>query len=131
MAERIIGYVDVKKGPHEALLVATDERFIVCWTWRHGFLLRLLVPWFVRLILPIRKAGKLEKLSPDEALNDHDHNFAIPFSDVVEVRTGGLLAKNMVIASRETEYRFRLKKTQLYHFEDHVRPYLTDKVSIR
>ena len=134
MSERIIDFVHVRKGWHiMAVLVITDKRFIIAWTWRVNLLLTLLlVPALLVIIVPTWKAGKLEKLEPDEILTADPHNVAIPFSDVVQVTTGGLLVtKNISIETRENKYRFNLSKAELHHFEDNVVPYLTDKVSVR
>ena len=134
MSERIIDFVHVRKGWHiMAVLVITDKRFIIAWTWRVNLLLTLfLMPALLALIVPIWKAAKLEKLPPDEILTADPHNAAIPFSDVVEVTTGGLLVtRNISIETRESKYRFNLTKAELHHFEDHVVPYLANKVPIR
>jgi hypothetical protein len=138
VSERTIGFIDVRKGHKEALLVATDQRFILAWTWRPPLFLDWLpyilfgrLALFLRL-LPARKASELEKLTPDEILKDDKRNFAIPFSEIVEVKIRGFLTKNIVVATHETEYRFTFRrKTELYYFEDQVCPHLADKVPIR
>ena len=79
-----------------------------------------------------KKIKELSKLPPEDILADNKKNFAIPYTDIIQVELfKKMLSRKIRITAGTTKHEFRLSKPkELTTYINALRPVLADKLVV-